>query len=126
MLVYILSFIILLLVGLLGFLCWKIYVLLELMAVFENDLSDNIAALDNVDNSLEGIIQLKMFFDSKDIQILLKEVMDNIKLAKLQVGKTSKRFTDRSKHKYYLIEEVNEFEETSQETSDLFVPVNKR
>ena len=124
MTVIILSIIIALLLGIVVFLCWKLYVALTIIAVFETDLADNITALDNVERSMEGIIQLKMFFDSKDIQILIKEVMDSIKLARLQVGKTSKRFTDRSKNKYYLIEEVNESEQYNNDDVQV-VPVNK-
>lgn len=123
MTVIILSLIIAVLLAIVIFLCWKLYVTLSIIAVFEVDLSENISALDNVENSLEGIIQLKMFFDSKDIQILIKEVMDSIKLAKLQVGKISKKFTDRSKNKYYLIEEVNE---NINEEDIQVVPTNKR
>lgn len=122
----ILSAIIGLLLGIIGFLCWKLYVTLTIIAVFETDLADNITALDNVEHSMEGIIQLRMFFDSKDIQILIKEVMDNIKLARLQVGKTSKRFTDRSKNKYYLIEEINAAEPNDNNDDIQIVPVNRK
>lgn len=125
MTVIILSIIIALLVAIVIFLCWKLYVTLSIIAVFETDLADNINSLDDVERSLAGIIELRMFFDSKDIQILIKEVMDSIKLARLQVGKTSKRFTDRSKNKYYLIEEINVAESNDNDDVQV-VPVNKR
>lgn len=124
MIVIILSLVIALLLAGIGFLCWKLYVALSIIAVFEIDLADNITALDNVEQSLEGIIQLRMFFDSKDIQSLIKEVMDNIKLARLQVGKTSKKFTDRSKNKYYLIEEIGGSEVNNNDDDIQIVPVN--
>ena len=54
-----------------------------------------------------------MFFDDKEIQMLVKDATDSIKLAKLQIGKISKRFTDRSKQRYYLIEDINEYEQIS-------------
>lgn len=106
MTVFTLSFIIVLLLGLVGFLSWKLYVAISIIAVFESDISDNISALDDVEKSIDHLVQIRMFFDSNDIQILVKEVMDSIKLAKLQIGSISKRFTDRSKNKYYLVEET--------------------
>lgn len=117
---YFLSFIILLLSGLLFFICLRFYQVLKIIAVFEDDLSDNIQALDNVEKSLDGIINLQMFFDSTDIQYLVREALDRIKLAKLHVGTMSKRFTDRSKQKYYFIEEVNEFEEKQYQVNELY------
>jgi hypothetical protein len=120
--IYVLYGIIALLLVAIGYLCWKLYVFASIIMAYEQDLSDSISAVDNVEKSLDGIIALKMFFDSKDIQILIKDAMDSIKLAKLQIGKISKRFTDRSKHKYYLVEEVNEFEDRSFETRELLTP----
>lgn len=124
MTVIILSIITVLLLAIIAFLCWKLYVALTIIAVFESDLSDNINVLDNVEQAIEGVIQIKMFFESKEIQMLVKEVMDNVKLAKLQVGKVSKRFTDRSKNKYYLIEEVYDEPQINNEDFEV-IPVNK-
>jgi hypothetical protein len=72
-----------------------------------------------------------MFFDHKEIQPIVQEVIDRVKLAKLQVGDMSKRFTDRSKRKYYLIEDGEEDNIIEEPFNDLnsepmIVPTNHK
>jgi hypothetical protein len=54
-----------------------------------------------------------MFFEDIEIKRVVSEVMETVRMAKFSVNKMSKRFTDRSKQKYIIIEE--EPEELSEE-----------
>lgn len=108
MITYILYFIIFILLGLIGFLTRKLYIFATIIMAFEDDLSESIETFENAKESLNGIIELKMFFDNNEIQLLISRALESIKLAERQIGKTVKKFTDRSKKKFYIIEEIDE------------------
>ena len=105
-------------VGLNATLGFYMYKFIKIIMVFEDDISDVIESLDQVDQSLKGVIYLKLFFDDKEVQILVKEVMDSVKMARFNVNLMSKRFTDRSKRKYILVEDVRDKQMESRPTND--------
>ena len=74
-----------------------------IILVFEDDITDVLSSLDEVDGALKNMDQLKMYFDDLELRSLVKGVMDSVKMSRYNVNKMSKRFTDRSKRKYILV-----------------------
>jgi hypothetical protein len=71
--------------------------------VFEDDLSECIEALNDVDDSMETVLQMQMFFDSPEVQAAVTEILENIRMSRLRVQHVAERFTKRSKRRFELI-----------------------
>ena len=87
---------------------YYLYRFAMIILVFEDDITDVLSSLDEVDGALKNMDQLKMYFDDLELRSLAKGVMDSVKMSRYNVNKMSKRFTDRSKRKYILIEDNQE------------------
>lgn len=87
---------------------YYLYKFAMIIMVFEDDITDVLSSLDEVDSALKGVDQLKMFFDDLELKRVVSNVMESVKMSRYNVNKMSKRFTDRSKRKYILIEDKQE------------------
>jgi hypothetical protein len=85
-----------------------LYKFATIIMVFEDDITDVLSSLDDVNNSIKGVEQLKMFFDDLELKAIVSEVMESVKMSRHSVNEMSKRFTARSKRKYILLEDINE------------------
>jgi hypothetical protein len=91
---------------------YYLYKFIKIIMLFEDDISDVISSLDDVDGSMNNVLTLKMFFEDIEIKRVVSEVMETVRMAKFNVNKMSKRFTDHSKQKYIrIIEEPEELTE---------------
>ena len=95
---------------------YYLYKFIKIIFLFEDDISDTIKALDDVETSIKNVDSLKMFFDDIQIKRLVSEVMDTVKMARFNVNKMSKKLTERSKQKYIIVQEIEESENTFNET----------
>jgi len=82
---------------------------------FEDTLEETNDAIDNLEESVEGLTQVKMFFESKEIHAAMKVVVDNIKLARMSLMKTTEALTRFSKQKYTMVRLNEEKEQEAHE-----------
>lgn len=92
---------------LLTLMCLKYLQLAKVIMVVEDELSQAIDAFENVEDSLEGFLQLKLFFDNQELQATVKEAKDDVTAAKVSVSRLISRFVEFSKEKFVL-EEADE------------------
>ena len=89
-----------LLLVLAGFYLWKF---VRIIWILEDDLGQATQALEEVESSMQTIIEMKLFFDDQGVQDMVKGVMESVRMAQFSVNKMIKSFTDRSKQKYVMI-----------------------
>ena len=89
-----------LVIGVLSFYLWKFA---KIIIILEDDLGNAIQSLEEVETSMQNIIDMKLYFDTPEVQQLVSHVMDSVKLSKFSVNKMIKNFTDRSKQKFIMV-----------------------
>lgn len=98
------------LILLLTLICHKYLQLAKVIMVVEDELSQALDAFEDVEDSLEGFLQLKLFFDNQELQAVVKEAKDDVTVAKVSVSRLISRFVEFSKEKF-VVEEVDEMEQ---------------
>ena len=78
----------------------------RIILLFEEDIANTLDSLEDVERAMAGVIEMKMFFDDIKIKEIVKNVMDEVKMAKHSVNIQAKALIDRSKQKYIIIEEI--------------------
>jgi hypothetical protein len=91
------------LVGALTVVGWQLWKFARIIMVLEDDLGKAIESLEEVEGSMENIIEMKLFFDDPEVQRMVASVMDDVRMAKFSVNKMIKSFTDRSKQKFVMV-----------------------
>lgn len=87
----------------------------RIILAIEDDLSDAIETLLETETSINNLLTLKMFFDSKEIKTSVDRAMENLKISNIALTKVIQGFTRLSKQKYIMVR-VNEDEEKDQES----------
>lgn len=82
----------------------------RIIFLFEDDLDEAIQIHERTTALLEAIQKTPMFFDSKELQITVKETMDNVKICQLATQKLVNSLTQRSKQKYIRVIDQEEEE----------------
>lgn len=77
----------------------------RIILLLEDDFSEAIESLEAVEASLEKILGMQLFFDSKEVKLVVQESMAELKTGKLTVNRLIQKFVDRSKQKYVVIHE---------------------
>lgn len=111
--VYFFAFLSLLLAVALGF---SIYYLLRwsnIVMILEDDLSEAVDTLRQCEGTLNELLTMQMFFDSKEVKIAVMDAMQDVKLSKMAVTKLVRKFTERSKEKYVRVVEDERDQEVS-------------
>lgn len=85
-----------------AFYLWKFT---QIIMLLEDDFSDAIEGLEVVESSLEKILGMQLFFDSKEVKLVVQESMAELKTGKMAVNRLVQKFLDRSKQKYVVIQE---------------------
>lgn len=96
------------------FFLWKF---IRIIWILENDLGQATQALEEVNESMQNIIEMKLYFDTPEVQGLVSHVMENVRMAQFSVNKMIGNFTDRSKQKFVMVIE-EEPDEPLQPVSD--------
>ena len=94
----------LLLVGL-GFAGYYLWRFSQIIMLLEDDFSDAIEGLELVEQSLDKLLKMQLFFDSKEVKLAVQEVMGEVKAGRIAVNRLIQKFVDRSKQKYVVIQE---------------------
>ena len=82
---------------------WYLYKFAKIIMILEDDFGPAADTLQEVEDALNGVLELKLFFDDEQLQVVVSKCMENIKLAKHRVSLLIKKLTDRSKQKYIMI-----------------------
>lgn len=77
----------------------------RIIMIIEDDFSDAIEALEDTEKTLEKILGMRLFFDSKEVQIVVQEAMSEVKKSKISVNRVALKFVERSKQKYTVVVE---------------------
>lgn len=77
----------------------------RIIMIIEDDFSDAIEALEDTEKTLEKILGMRLFFDSKEVQMVVQEAMSEVKNNKMAVNRVALKFVDRSKQKYNVVVE---------------------
>jgi len=77
----------------------------RIIMIIEDDFSDAVEALDDTEKTLEKILGMRLFFDSKEVQLVVQEAMSEVKKSKMSVNRVALKFVERSKQKYTVVVE---------------------
>lgn len=77
----------------------------RIIMILEDDFSDAIEAFEDTEKTFEKILGMRLFFDSREVQMAVQEAMSEIKANKVAINRVALRFVERSKQKYTVIVE---------------------
>jgi hypothetical protein len=103
----------LLLIAILGYVLYKSYHLARTVMILEDDLSEAIEKLNSAEETMNNLLNMRLFFDSPEVKNAVQACLDEVKLTKFEINKLAQKFVERSKQKY-VVEEIEE-EELTQE-----------
>ncbi len=103
----ILLIICLILISILTYVLYKSYHLARTVMILEDDLSDAIEKINFAEETMDNLLNMRLFFDSPEVKNAVKACLDEVKIAKFEINKLAKKFVERSKQKY-IIEEIEE------------------
>lgn len=83
----------------------------KIIMILEDDFSDAVDSLGDVETQLEKILGMQMFFDSPEVKLVVQEAMSKVKESRTTVNKLVQKFVQRSKSKYNVIVEEESVEE---------------
>lgn len=106
--IYFFAFLSLLLFTALVVACYYLYKFATIIMILEDDFSEAIEDLGDVEASVEGLLAMQLFFDSKEVKLAVQESLNEIKKAKVSVGNLIQKFVARSKNKYVIVYEDEE------------------
>lgn len=98
--IWLVSILLLLSLVLNGFLLWKSFQFARVIMVVEDELGDALETLEDVDESLEGFLAFKLFFDNEELQRIISDAKKDVDLAKIAVSRLIGRFVEFSKEKF--------------------------
>lgn len=108
MTIFILSFLLFLSVVLNIAIIYFLYKFSKIILTFEDDITEVVTSLTNVEDSMKSIDSIKMFYEDNTIQNVVNEILDDVRLSRFYINLMIKRFTDRSKQRYETVEPSQE------------------
>lgn len=113
MLIFGLITLILLLLAIIGITGYFLIKFARIIFSIEDQLENALEALNGVDDSLEDLLKMKLFFDSKEVKRAVDEALAGVKYSKMAVNALINDFTRLSKEKYIIVrsDEKEDFEE---------------
>lgn len=94
--------------GCLGLAAYHLLKLARIIMILEDDLSESIESLQASEQTLEELLKMQMFFDSKEVKLAVMEAMQDVKIAKHAMTGLIRKFTQRSKQKYVSVKVVED------------------
>lgn len=83
----------------------------RIIMILEDDFSDAVDSLGDVETQLEKILGMQMFFDSPEVKVVVQEAMSKVKESRSTVNKLIQKFVQRSKNKYVVVMEEESVED---------------
>ena len=99
----------LLLIAILTYVLYKSYHLARTVMILEDDLSEAIEKLNSAEETMNNLLNMRLFFDSPEVKTAVQACLDEVKLTKFEINKLAQKFVERSKQKY-IVEEIEEEE----------------
>jgi len=78
---------------------WKF---VKIIWVFEDDLSETLEALGDVESAIADVLKMSLFYDSPEVRKTVQAVLDEVTLCRAVINKVVQKFIERSKQKYVL------------------------
>lgn len=94
-----------LLLGSLIALVYYVWKFSQIILILEDDFSDAIEALEQLEASLDKILSMQLFFESKEVKMAVQESLAELKQGRTAVGRLVQTFVSRSKQKYVVVQE---------------------
>ena len=95
--------------------CFYLIRFARIIFSIEDRLENALETLSTVSISLEDLLKMKLFFDSKEVKYAVDEALSTVKLSKVAVIQLINDFTRLSKEKYITVRS-DEDEEEGKET----------
>jgi len=108
MLTWVLTGIVALLAVTLGFSVYYLIKFSRIIMVFEDDISDTVSALNEVDDTINGVLQMQIFYDSPEVRKEVDKILEEVRICRVKIFGMIERFTARSKQQYYFINDNTE------------------
>lgn len=112
--VFLISVIVILLVCL-GFAGFYMVRFARIVMSIEDSLNGGLETFENTEKSLENLLKMQLFFESKEVQAAVRSALDDVTLSKMAVTSVIRDFTRLSKQKYEMVtvddDDESEYEE---------------
>lgn len=89
----------------LGFSLFYLWRFANIILLLEDDFSDAIEGLSAVEEALEKILKMQLFFDSKEVKLAVQEALSEVKSGRMTVNRLVQKLVERSKNKYTVVVE---------------------
>jgi hypothetical protein len=83
--------------------CFFLWKFAKIIMIFEDDLSETIESLNEVEDAINGVLEMQMFFDSPEVKKAVQGVLEQVRLCRITIQSVVQRFTARSKREYVTI-----------------------
>jgi hypothetical protein len=101
----------------LGFACFYLVRFARIIMSVEDVLAGGLETFERTQLSLENLLQMQMFFESKDVKDATQSALDDVTLSKMAVTQAIREFTRLSKQKYEMVRVDDEVDD-DQEAQD--------
>lgn len=99
----------------LGVTCYYLIKFARIIFSIEDHLQDVMRTLAEVDVSLNGLLTMKLFFDSKEVKHTVDEALASVRLSKIAMVQLINDFTRFSKEKYITVRSNDEDEDEKED-----------
>lgn len=103
MLTFILVTCIIILLVLLSISCYYLIKFARIIFSVEDKLENALETLNGIHESLEGLLTMKLFFDSKEVKFAVDQALTSVKLSRTAIVALIGDFTRLSKEKYITV-----------------------
>lgn len=111
---FLISVIVILLVCL-GFSAYYLIRFARIILSIEDSLNGGLETLETIDKSLENLLKMQLFFESKEVQAAVRSALDDVKLSRMAVTTIIRDFTRLSKQKYEMVRVDDDYDESEYE-----------
>lgn len=100
--IVLISLVILLSIGL-GYALYYLFRFVRIIMAIEDTLANGLETFERTQASLEELLKMQMFFESKEVQYTVKSALADVNLCKTDVVKVINDFTRLSKQQYEMV-----------------------
>ena len=102
---WLLGILCLILLGVLGVSVYFMIKFAMIIMVCEDDYSSVIDMLLQTQDSLDGILEMNLFFESPEVRESVEGAIEEVKLCRIEVTRAAERFVQKSNNKYVIYNE---------------------
>jgi len=111
MLIFLLVTLIVLLLGLLGVETFYLIKFARIIFSIEDKLENALETLNGIYGALESLLEMKLFFDSKEVKYAVEEALSSVRLSRTALVALINDFTRLSKERYITVRSDEEDEQ---------------